>query len=114
MAKPVKALTHRELMKPYLKDKEFVNKIELGVKRLKVISQIVELRENLELTQAELAARMGVSQAYIARIENDAATNLSLETLLKIATALKATCRCLRECETKPRKWNKCEQSAKR
>ena len=63
-------------------------KIKAGVQRLKVISQIVELREKLHLTQTELASRIGVSQPFIARIENDEASNLSLETLIKIVDAL--------------------------
>ena len=88
MAKIVRAPTHDELMKPYLKDKKLAKKIELGVERLKVITQIVELREKLGLTQAELAGKIGVSQPYIARLENDEASNLSLETLLKIVHAL--------------------------
>ena len=50
--------------------------------------QIIELREKLGLTQAELAKRIGVSQPFIAKIENDEASNLSLETLIKIVEAL--------------------------
>ncbi len=88
MAKVIKALKHDELMKPYLKDKKLVKRIELGVERLKVITQIVELRGKLGLTQAELAARISVTQPYIAQIENDEATNLSLETLIKLVHAL--------------------------
>jgi predicted transcriptional regulator len=86
--KPMKAPMHRALIKPLFKNKRFRQKIEAGVQRLKVISQIVELREKLELTQAELAERIGVSQPFIARIENDEASNLSLETLVKIVDAL--------------------------
>ncbi len=86
--KQIKAPAHHDLMKPYLKDKAFKEKIEAGVQRLKVISQIVELREKLHLTQTELANRIGVSQPFIARIENDEASNLSLETLIKIVDAL--------------------------
>ena len=86
--KRTKAPKHQELMKPYLKTRGLRQKIETGVKRLKVISQIIELRERLRLTQAELAERIGVSQPFIARIENDDASNLSLETLVKIVRAL--------------------------
>lgn len=89
MKKRLKAPTHQSLMRPYLrKDKELKERIEAGVQRLKVISQIVELREKLHLTQTELANRIGVSQPFIARIENDEASNLSLETLVKIVDAL--------------------------
>ena len=86
--KPMKAPAHRTLMRPLFKDRRFRQKIEAGVQRLKVISQIVELREKLGLTQAELAHKIGVSQPFIGRLENDAASNLSLETLVKIVEAL--------------------------
>jgi DNA-binding XRE family transcriptional regulator len=86
--KRLKAPVHQELMKKYLKDKKLKEKIESGVGRLKVICQIVELREKLHLTQAELAKRIGVSQPFIARIENDETSNLSLETLFRIVDAL--------------------------
>src|SRR3990167_11228596 len=88
MKKQIKAPTHQSLIKPYLKDKKLKEKIESGVQRLKGISQIVELREKLHLTQTELAKRIGVSQPFIARIENDEASNLSLETLFRIVDAL--------------------------
>ncbi len=86
--KPIKAPAHRELVKAYLKDKKFRRKIEAGVQRLRVIRQIIELREGTGLTQAELARRIGVSQPFIAKIENDEAGNLSLETLVRIVDAL--------------------------
>jgi|SRR3989338_2736197 len=86
--KPLKAPTHKQLMKPLLKDKKLRHKIESGVQRLKVIGQIVALREKLGLTQAGLAQRIGVSQPFIARLENDESANLSLETLVKIVDAL--------------------------
>src|SRR3990167_4674963 len=86
--KRLKAPSHQELMKAFRKNKKLKEKIESGVQRLRVISQIVELREKLKLTQAELAKRIGVSQPFIARIENDEASNLSLETLFRIVDAL--------------------------
>lgn len=86
--KRMKAPSHQSLVRPYIKDKDLRDRIKGGVERLKVISQIVELRQNLKVTQAELARRIGVSQPFIARIENDETSNLSLETLVKIAEAL--------------------------
>ncbi len=84
-----KLLTHDAYMESlYAKDPHLKGEIEAGVQRLKVIVQIIELREKLGITQAELAQRMGVSQPFIARIENDEASNLSLETLVKIVDAL--------------------------
>ena len=88
--KKIKAPIHRELVKPYLSDKKLRERIKAGVKRLKVITQLVELREKLSMTQTELAGRIGVSQPFIARIENDETSNLSLETLVKVVDALDA------------------------
>ena len=88
--KKTKAPFHRELVKPYLREKKLREKIKAGVKRLKVITQLVELREKLGMTQTELAGRIGVSQPFIARIENDETSNLSLETLVKVVDALDA------------------------
>ena len=89
MKKKISFISHDELMKPlYKKDKGLKKRIEAGVQRLRVITQIIELREQLGLTQAQLAKRLGVSQPFIAKIENDEASNLSLETLTKIVRAM--------------------------
>ena len=88
--KKIKLPTHEEVFKDYLRDPKVRQKIEAGVKRLRLITQIIELREKLGVTQAELARRMGVSQPFIAKIENDEAANIGLETLIKIADALRA------------------------
>ena len=87
--KPMKLTTHEEVMAPlYAKDPQLKQRIQAGVQRLKVIVKIIELREKAGLTQAQLAKRIGVSQPFIAKIENDEASNLSLETLVKIVNAL--------------------------
>lgn len=88
MKKPIKVPSHQSLMKCYFKSAKFRAEIKAGVERLKIISQIIALREKLGLTQSELAERVGVSQPFIARIETDNASNLSLETLVKIVRAL--------------------------
>ena len=88
MKKKIIFPSHEALMRPLLKDKRFRRRIEAGVQRLKVIHQIVELRQKLKLTQAELGRRIGVSQPFIARLENDETANLSLETIVKIVEAL--------------------------
>lgn len=86
--KKVKVPSHQVLMTPYFRSGKLRKKIEAGVQRLKVIHQIVGLRQKLKLTQAELGRRIGVSQPFIARLENDETSNLSLETLVKIVEAL--------------------------
>ncbi len=86
--KRLRVPSHQELVRPYFKTKLYKQRIETGIRRLKVISQIIQLREELGLTQAALAEKIGVTQPYIARIENDEGSNLGLETLLKIVDAL--------------------------
>ena len=50
--------------------------------------QLVEARLDAGLTQAELAARLGVSQAQVARIEKSGYDNYTLTTLRRHVQAL--------------------------
>jgi ribosome-binding protein aMBF1 (putative translation factor) len=61
---------------------------EIG--RLRLAQRIVELRERRGLTQAQLAERVGTTQAGISRLENPNYRNYSLTTLEKVANALGA------------------------
>ena len=89
--KKSKALSHQKVMETYYKkDPGLKKRIEAGVERLRVIQQIIERREELGITQGELARRLGVSQPFISKIENDETSNLSLETLIKMAQALES------------------------
>jgi transcriptional regulator with XRE-family HTH domain len=54
--------------------------------------QVIELREKQGLTQAELAARCGMDQADISRIERGS-TSPTTRTLQRIANALAADVR---------------------
>jgi transcriptional regulator with XRE-family HTH domain len=47
-----------------------------------------ELRERAKLTQAELAKRAGITEAYVSMIEGGVRKNPSLPTLKKLAKAL--------------------------
>ena len=49
------------------------------------------LRARRGLTQVELAKRMKAKQAYIARLETGAEDNPTLDTLRRLAKALKVT-----------------------
>jgi DNA-binding XRE family transcriptional regulator len=64
---------------------------ELG--RLRLAHRIAELREKCGLTQAQLAERVGTTQAGISRLENPNYRNYSLTTLEKVAAALGARLR---------------------
>jgi DNA-binding XRE family transcriptional regulator len=57
---------------------------------LRLSHRITALREKRGLTQAELARRVGTTQAGISRLENANYRNYSLATLGKVAAALGA------------------------
>ena len=53
--------------------------------------RVKERREELRLSQEELAAKSGVSRQTISMIETDAGKNVSSRTLMKLAAALDTT-----------------------
>ncbi len=53
--------------------------------------KIKEAREELKMTQEELAAKSGVSRTTISNLENGSTRATSTQTLLKIAKALGKT-----------------------
>jgi DNA-binding Xre family transcriptional regulator len=71
-----------------LSDREMRGLIEEETESLRVGSQIARIRQKNRLSQAALAARVGMSAPNISRIENSPAQNMTLETLVKIARAL--------------------------
>jgi len=52
--------------------------------------EIVTLRTELNMTQKELASRVGTSQPAIARLESGKYTNVSMRFIRKVAQALNA------------------------
>ncbi len=83
-----RAKTHQEVLKPLLKDTRFRKGYEEELEKLRVVDTLIRLREQQNLTQAELAHRVGVSQPFIAKLESGETHNFSLETLVKLAVAL--------------------------
>lgn len=59
------------------------NKYERELADLMIGMQMREARINLDITQEELAERVGKKRSFISRIENDA-SNLTLKTLRDI------------------------------
>lgn len=53
--------------------------------------KIRELREQLKMTQEELADKSGVCRSTISALENDTAMATTTKTLVKIAKALDST-----------------------
>jgi ribosome-binding protein aMBF1 (putative translation factor) len=80
-----KTESYRDLLADRLKDPAFREAYEA----LEPAFQIARLRIAQGLTQAELAARMGTRQSYVARIESGQ-QNITVETLRRAAEALGA------------------------
>ena len=62
--------------------------VEQALHELRLAQDLIALREKRGLTQAALAARLGVTQPFIAKIESGRAANLQLKTLIRLVTAL--------------------------
>ena len=86
--KPIRAKTHEEVLKPFLKDAKFRKGYEEELEKLRIVDALIRLREHRGLTQTQLARRIGVSQPFIAKLESGEAHNFRLETLVKLAVAL--------------------------
>lgn len=70
-----------------MKDEEFRNEYEKLKPRYDIISQIIEERAKQEITQEELALRVGTQKSNISRLESGT-YNPSLDFLIKIAHSL--------------------------
>lgn len=71
-----------------LKDQKFRRGFELERAKVALAQKIAEIRQKENLNQVELARRMKVSQQFISQIETAEQSNLTLDTLLKIARSL--------------------------
>src|SRR5262249_13820860 len=58
---------------------------------MKLEQELVALREKRGLSQRDVAARIGTTQPYVAKLESGRIKTLGLKTLVKYATALDAT-----------------------
>ena len=79
-----------DLDKELAKSKRFQLQFEVENAKLKVAEKLAEVREQMGLTQAELAHRMKISQQLISRIESGS-NNITIETLIKFLEILGVT-----------------------
>ena len=86
--KPIRAKTHEEVLKPFLKDAKLRKGYEEELEKLRIVDALIRLRERRGLTQTQLARRIGVTQPFIAKLESGETHNFSLETLVKLAVAM--------------------------
>lgn len=69
-------------------DPDLARAVEERLAEMRIEQGLVALREKKGLSQKELAARIGASQPYVAKLESGRVQNLGLKTLVKYATAL--------------------------
>jgi ribosome-binding protein aMBF1 (putative translation factor) len=77
-----------EYKKKQLSNPDFREAYEEGLEELRLGASIATLREQLGLTQTQLAAMLHTSPSVISRVENG--ENVELRTLRRIARALDA------------------------
>jgi DNA-binding XRE family transcriptional regulator len=73
-----------------LRDPEVKREYDALESEFSLAREVLELRRQQNLTQKELAARMGTSQPAIARIESGNYRNVSLAFIRRLADALGA------------------------
>lgn len=80
-----KALDFQQYLKEELKDPLFRKHYEEYGKQLEVAYQILQLRKQKGISQAELARKLGTKQSNVARMETGQ-QNFTTDTLQKIAS----------------------------
>lgn len=76
-----------EIKELLMKDTEFKSEYEKLKPRYDIISQIIEERDKQNITQEELALRVGTQKSNISRLESGT-YNPSLDFLIKVAQSL--------------------------
>jgi ribosome-binding protein aMBF1 (putative translation factor) len=78
-----------DFAKRKLQNPEFRAAYDAEDMRIELVLQIIKLRQERGMTQADLAKAIGTRQANVSRLERFD-TNLTLDTLEKVARALRA------------------------
>lgn len=80
-------MTFLDVKKHLLKDEDFSKEYEKLKPRYAIISQIIDARKEQNMTQAELAKRVGTQKSNISRLESGN-YNPSLDFLIKVVHCL--------------------------
>lgn len=81
------SISFDEMKKDLLEDDEFKSEYEKLKPRYEAIEQIIRARKEQNMTQAELAKRVGTQKSNISRLESGK-YNPSLDFLTKVSEAL--------------------------
>lgn len=73
-----------------MQDPEARHEHEAAAQQFSLAAQVLQLRKELDLTQRQLAQRMGTSPRAIARIESGNYHNVSMAFMRRLAYALNA------------------------
>ena len=79
--------TFDDMLEKQMKDEEFKKEYERLQLRYEVISQLIDARKEQNLSQAELAKRVGTQKSNISRLESGN-YNPSLDFLIKVVHCL--------------------------
>jgi len=74
----------------YKKSAEFRKSYDEEIGRLEIAHHIERLRIKRGLTQAQLAKRINTTQQTISRLEDTTNVQISVKTLMKVASALRS------------------------
>jgi len=85
--KQLKSVDFQEHLAERLKNPEFKKYYDEYGKQLEIAYQILQLRRKKNMTQAELAKKIGTKQSNIARMETGQ-QNFSIDMLQRIASVL--------------------------
>lgn len=83
----MKYITFDDHLKEQLKDPEFRRIWEKSEPQRRIASQLIKARIEQDVSQKQLAKKIGTTQAVISRIENSS-VNPSIGIIYKLATAL--------------------------
>ena len=86
----MKPRSFNEYRDEQLQDPEVRREYEAVAHQFSLAAQVLRLRKELDLTQRQLAQRMGTSQPAIARIESGNYHNVSMAFIRRLADALNA------------------------
>ena len=84
------SVKYNDFLEEQLSDEEFRNEYHELEEQFTIAMEVIALRQKHNLTQKELAERVGTSQPAIARLESGNYRNLSLSFIRRIAEALNA------------------------
>ena len=72
-------------------DRAFARRVDALVNEMKIVGELVALREKRGISQRAAAKLIGASQPYVAKLESGRIKNLGIKTLVRYATALGGT-----------------------